>query len=152
MKPHVHADVIRAFADGATIQVCYLAGEWKDEAYPHFDAYVQYRVKPEKKWPDTTMTYEQLETAYSGAGGINSWDNVAARVLANEAIAHACETGQVVPADKVREIEAKAREEGVKEGSKRNDDRDLLMKIQALKEVGTAAYGHIDRLMNGDAK
>ncbi|WP_443700179.1 hypothetical protein [Pseudomonas sp.] len=34
--------------------------------------------------------------------------------VANAALAHACEAGQVVPADKVREIEAKARAEGVR--------------------------------------
>ena len=120
MKPHKHAEVIHAFADGAKLQVRLCGAEhWQETRFPDFADECEYRIKPEPaapKWPQTTMEYEELETAYSRVGGINSWDSAAARALANAAIAHACEAGEVVPADKVREIEAKARAEGKREG------------------------------------
>lgn len=112
--PHKHAEVIRAFADGATIQVGYPTGEWVDNAYPHFDEKVQYRVKPEPaapKWPQTTMTDEQLIAAWE-----NGPEALKLTATANAAIAHLCESGALVPADKVRVIEAKARAEGKREG------------------------------------
>ena len=118
--PHKHAEVIRAFADGATIQVGYPTGEWVDNAYPHFDEKVQYRVKPEPaapKWPQTTMTSAGLSIAY-----VEKVSDDALRDVANAAIAHACEAGQLVPADKVREIEAKARAEGIKEGRRKEQE------------------------------
>lgn len=113
MKPHIHAAVIHAFADGAEVQVM-TNGEWRDCNYPDFDSSLGYRIKPAApKWPQTTMTFEQIEaSAYNAPMGAQ-W-----RGIANSALKHACEAGEVVPADKVREIEAKARAEGIKEGAK----------------------------------
>lgn len=113
--PHKHAEVIRAFADGATIQVGYPTGEWVDNAYPHFDEKVQYRVKPEPaapKWPQTTMDRETQLTL------IDDYEcsHAAVQGISNACIAHECSTGALVPADKVREIEAKARSEAKREG------------------------------------
>lgn len=148
MKKHKHAEVIKAWADGAEIE--YEDCGWHDcTTSVIWDEETKYRVKPAApKWLQTTMTDTQL----AGGGSHIYGEGARLRAIANAAIAHECSTGALVPADKAREIEAKARAEGVKEGGKRNDDRDLLVKIQALKEVGTEAYGHIDRLMNGDAK
>jgi len=47
-KPHVHAEVIKAWADGAEIEFrheeCYM---WKKIDYPTWNVHNQYRVKPE---------------------------------------------------------------------------------------------------------
>jgi hypothetical protein len=50
-KPHKHAEVIKAWADGAEIQVRG-SGEpaiWRDNPEPRFLDCLEYRVKPEKK-------------------------------------------------------------------------------------------------------
>jgi hypothetical protein len=51
--------------------------------------------EPVKKWPETTMGDEELDYEYRKFGLYG---------VANAAIAHACETGQVVPMEKVKEI------------------------------------------------
>jgi len=54
MKPHKHAELIKAWADGAEIQISVSRGELWEDAQPSFlvwnDEY-QYRIKPEPK-PD----------------------------------------------------------------------------------------------------
>lgn len=104
--PHKHAEVIKAWADGATVQVSTPAG-WEDmRCAPGWFDYNEYRIKPEPaapKWPQTTMTYKQMEAAYLIAGDVSSWHSEAAIFLANAAIAHACETGQVVTSDQYNE-------------------------------------------------
>lgn len=53
MKPHKHAELIKAWADGATIQgrnVYFSEGksDWYDLNPPHWDSdRVEYRIKPE---------------------------------------------------------------------------------------------------------
>ena len=109
--PHKHAEVIRAFADGAQVEVKRDGGNWIATPRPDFDEDLEYRVKPvAPKWPQTTMTSPELTKAYDA----NKMMICALEDVANAAIAHACEAGQLVPADKVREIEAKARAEGAK--------------------------------------
>ena len=48
-KPHVHAEVIKAWADGAVIEYCNRYGCWCDIAgnHPSWYDWTQYRVKPE---------------------------------------------------------------------------------------------------------
>lgn len=48
-KPHIHAEVIKAWADGAKIQYESSAGEWRDIAHnnPMWEQHTKYRVKPE---------------------------------------------------------------------------------------------------------
>lgn len=51
--PHKHAEFIKAWADGETIQYFNLAKqEWVDCAYnrPIWNSEDSYRIKPEKKW------------------------------------------------------------------------------------------------------
>lgn len=54
MKPHKHAELIKAWADGATIQsrVKY-QDKWEDDCLPSWDTAldIEYRIKPEPK-PD----------------------------------------------------------------------------------------------------
>jgi hypothetical protein len=53
MKPHKHAELIKAWADGATIQVKYTDDPqyWIDKDNPAWHPNDQYRIKPETK-PD----------------------------------------------------------------------------------------------------
>lgn len=128
---HVHAEVIHAFADGAKIQARANGDgdeRWEDCPVPTFTKLCEYRIKPAApKWPQTTMEYEELETAYSGAGGINSWDSVAARALANAAIAHACEAGQVVPTEEANKNALEHYERGIKQGVQQEYDRNCIL-------------------------
>ena len=50
---HKHAELIKAWADGAEIQVRYEKHDWEDLAtgYPGWYPHVEYRIKPEPK-PD----------------------------------------------------------------------------------------------------
>lgn len=70
MTPHVHAAVIKAWADGAQIQL-WIAGtqEWKDVGvggYPIiFSAMEKFRVKPEPR-PDWTVNLSILKLEGGG--------------------------------------------------------------------------------------
>ena len=47
-KPHVHAEFIKAWADGAQIQVFYTKNkEWVDCTEPFWSEKEQYRIKPQ---------------------------------------------------------------------------------------------------------
>lgn len=46
MKPHKHADLIHAWADGAEIQFKDCAGDWNDIDKPTWCSNVEYRIKP----------------------------------------------------------------------------------------------------------
>ena len=48
---HKHCELIKAWADGAEIQVLYKTGEWVTEKCPGFVEYNEYRIKPEEKKP-----------------------------------------------------------------------------------------------------
>lgn len=47
-KPHVHAELIKAWADGAEIQYKPggKQGNWLDCLYPTWDSCIEYRIKP----------------------------------------------------------------------------------------------------------
>lgn len=49
MKPHKHAELIKAWADGAEIQVLVRDGEWVKTPYPEWNEDTEYRIKPEPK-------------------------------------------------------------------------------------------------------
>jgi len=53
MKPHKHAKLIKAWADGAIIQWKDHFGDWNESSnnLPHWDESTEYRIKPEPK-PD----------------------------------------------------------------------------------------------------
>ena len=48
LTPHVHADVMKAYADGYTIQCLQITGNWYDIPVPQFDPRCNYRVKPKE--------------------------------------------------------------------------------------------------------
>lgn len=114
MKPHKHAEVIKAWADGAIVQVLAPAG-WEDmHSAPGWFDFNEYRIKPEPaapKWPQTTMTNKEINGAIANGPLelVSFGATETARRVINKAIEHECSTGALVPADKVREIEAKAR-------------------------------------------
>ena len=51
MKPHKHAELIKAWAEGATIEGKWSGRFWEVEKNPSWDVDVEYRIKPEPK-PD----------------------------------------------------------------------------------------------------
>lgn len=53
-KPHLHAEVIKAWADGHEVQYRLpQTDKWEDTEFPTFCPEVFYRVKPEPKKPTT---------------------------------------------------------------------------------------------------
>jgi hypothetical protein len=54
MKPHKHADLIKAWADGAEIQVKNHLNEWQDSFDPRWMTSIEYRIKPQPK-PDVVQ-------------------------------------------------------------------------------------------------
>jgi hypothetical protein len=60
MPKHKHADLIIAWANGAKIQVFSLGG-WSDALTPAWDSGMKYRIKPEKEYPKSTLTDEELD-------------------------------------------------------------------------------------------
>jgi hypothetical protein len=49
--PHVHAELIKAWADGAEIECSFDEGKWEVISKPNWLETCQYRIKPEPK-PD----------------------------------------------------------------------------------------------------
>lgn len=69
-KPHKHAEVIKAWADGAEIEFrCPLSSDltWHDAPLPAWDPYYEYRVKPEPKSykVDVWLTFKHNGSFYS---------------------------------------------------------------------------------------
>lgn len=50
MKPHKHAELIKAWADGEPIQFLSKEGNWFDVREPNWDINTQYRIKPTTPW------------------------------------------------------------------------------------------------------
>lgn len=96
-KPHKHADLIKAWADGAEIQCSSLGKMWHDTPQPSWENEFKYRIKPPaSKWPETTMPIDQLVALWAASFESNDGVKLALSKVANAAIAHALETGQVV--------------------------------------------------------
>jgi hypothetical protein len=65
-KPHKHADLIKAWADGAKIQVFITSsGEWAN-ANPSWDPNSCYRVKPEPVVKKAYMHYDNIQRLVTG--------------------------------------------------------------------------------------
>lgn len=74
-QKHIHCDVIKAWADGADIQVlgADFSNKWVDVAQPVWDARFKYRVKPKPvakwyrvalfKWGDGRYTFSVISNA-----------------------------------------------------------------------------------------
>lgn len=57
MKPHKHAELIKAWADGATIQA-FVDGQWMTKSTPQWLIDTEYRIKPEPIKIDYTRLYK----------------------------------------------------------------------------------------------
>lgn len=55
-KPHKHAELIKAWADGAKIQECVGPDQWWDDDEPAWYPTITYRIKPEPK-PDIVKSF-----------------------------------------------------------------------------------------------
>lgn len=65
MKPHVHAALIKAWADGANIQcLCNDGKLWIDHATPMWFTTAQYRIKP-REFPKTSLKCDTLFNVFS---------------------------------------------------------------------------------------
>lgn len=97
MKPHKHAETIKAWADGARIQY-FGDGKWIDfSGYsPAFGQY-DWRIKPEPK-PDVVITYtvELSQRPDSQGKHLNFWVN---RIDDNVRFTFDGETGQLKAAE-----------------------------------------------------
>lgn len=70
-QPHKHAEAIKAWADGAMIQ-CRIGDNstWGVvSCSPSWDEHLQYRVKPEKVFPKTSLTGDDLRGVYNENNG-----------------------------------------------------------------------------------
>lgn len=100
MKPRKHAEIIKAWADGAVIQYREHNGSWSDvrRNNPCWGDDDEYRIKPDKQdYPRTTLTSEEFTkiTMHHFSGSLE-----ACIAIANAAIAQAIEDGQVIPVEK----------------------------------------------------
>ena len=112
MKPHKHAEVIKAWADGASIEYFDSDdGEWVTLPTLFFwSEDCQYRIKPaepEKVYPVTRMTYDELHKVYTDNLLGKVWDLKGCEEVANAAIRRAIDDGQVMTKSDVekRELE-----------------------------------------------
>lgn len=113
-KPHKHAELIKAWADGEKIQYHH-QGKWLNCISPAWTADDIYRVKPEREYPVSTMKATDLKnlctenmefelhsdhfgsvitiTLKKGTPGRD-----ALTAIANAALRHAIDAGQVITA------------------------------------------------------
>lgn len=109
---HKHCEVIKAWADGAEVQsFCTEDKKWITLASPFFwNPEHEYRIKPPApKWPKTTLTERELDAHYDE---VRPPYDFTYTTIANYALSHALETGQVVLPDSklhIRIAEASAK-------------------------------------------
>lgn len=99
-KPHKHAEVIKAWADGKLVQVRHDGVDWIDcnKEGIYFSESSEFRIKPEPKYPETRMTVKELDDIYESNHGIN-WPERFTNI-ANAAIRRAIQDGDVVLPEK----------------------------------------------------
>ena len=72
-KPHVHAELIKAWADGAIIEIYNSAcNRWQQVACPEWNPTLRYRIQPAKKSPGQ-IAFEGY-TSVTNSGIL--WDGV----------------------------------------------------------------------------
>jgi hypothetical protein len=92
-KPHIHAEIIKAWADGAEIEFLLIStSEWTTTTNPSWSEDYKYRVKPDLTYPETTLTGEVLHGKFH-----DYEDSVEASHVhvANEAIKHFIASGDM---------------------------------------------------------
>ena len=97
MKPHIYAEAIHAFANGKQVQYCDPNWKkWIDTDFPVFNNGLQWRVKPDIEYPETTMMPAEILNAWNGTLGICTGD---LKDFANVVLRHAIDAGLVVTMD-----------------------------------------------------
>jgi hypothetical protein len=92
-KPHIHAEVIRAYADGETIQYFdNINVDWFYASYPEFHEEIKYRVKPKQEYPKIELTIQEIYKSYRDKDDSCS---TALMRISNEAIEHFITSGQL---------------------------------------------------------
>jgi hypothetical protein len=76
MAQHKWHKEIKAWADGAEIEVC-KAGTWYGTDYPNFHDSVEFRIKPRPKEPQYLYVYKHegdgISFGYKPHGALNMW-------------------------------------------------------------------------------
>jgi hypothetical protein len=102
MKPHKHAEIIKAWADGSEIEYQVLDGQkwWPVPVDAHdWRSGAKYRIKPEPpKYPQTTLKDHEFHKLWMENSKDVIWSSAISTAIANAAIARAIEDGDVVPA------------------------------------------------------
>jgi hypothetical protein len=104
MKERPHAALIIEWAKGAEIQYRKPeTGVWEDCPFPAWMIDYEYRVKPsepEREYPQTAMTNEEISVAAHdaviAASPFSDYQPILRRGIANAALRHALDNGQVV--------------------------------------------------------
>lgn len=93
---HKHCEVIKAWADGAKVQVKNWRSDWADYASPDFNPLDEYRIKP-KEYPKSNLTDVQLVSKYFNGGNVSRTQEYEAwRRIADEAIKHFIESDEAM--------------------------------------------------------
>jgi hypothetical protein len=95
-QPHKHADLIKAWADGAEIEfrVAPGCGEWKTAKHLIWADDVEYRIKPDIK-PDVVIYY-----VFDKHGGLFRWH--VTKQQANLSLTFDGETGELKSAEVIK--------------------------------------------------
>lgn len=107
MKPHKHAELIKAWADNQALEIEYFSTNgqfWRPAGGPAWDESLQYRIKPaepEVEYPVTLMTDGEIKAFAHRCGSTTLQD---CRDAANAALRHAIDAQQVVRMAEVQEI------------------------------------------------
>lgn len=60
-KPHKHAELIKAWADGTEVELKNSEGKWCHIGnYPSWADYIEYRIKPEPEYPKSSVTIDEI--------------------------------------------------------------------------------------------
>lgn len=105
-KPHRHAELIKAYADGAQIQMrgnipfqgaALYGQEWTDVEHPDWTA-AEYRIAPEPEFPKSTLDYGDLCLIVNQAAKLPGNEGIqtkVARLAADYAIAVFIQSGEM---------------------------------------------------------
>lgn len=142
--PHKHAEVIKAWADGAAVQIKD-GDSWFDMSegqQPTWRDDFEYRVKPveaDRVYPYTQLTLNELMSLWDikaqGCG-----PHTKSRMIANTALRHACDNGQIVTREEFDRAV----------GDRRNRDLAVARAVNhVVAESGGLPDEHLIGIING---
>lgn len=147
MASKKHAELIRAWLDGAQIQYLLRSmNRWVDTEKPNFEESEEFRIKPvepERVYPKTQMEPSDLVRVWHHAEGGTA---TMLREVANDVLRHACNSGQIVTREEFNRAvgDRKARDMSVAravdawyaqtfQNKQRNSDNYLAELIKSVK-------------------